>query len=331
MGLIKGFGRRLPLILMMICVYLSTSHTLRAEDHDFPESLSAESLLEWWQLTPMPEQCNYSVRIKQKMSGGSSDTDSTMQVLSSPKHQLFESSAPRAAARIDTTMKIRNPYYAAILKRINQDRWVLERLATDVASENQVVNTTHRTPPNLGYAEFVRNQLKTPGIAVEEVMSEAWQGETVRVLDVTFPRIPPADDKAEVDSFLRRMRIYISSSVQNFPVKLDFETEMGSGENLRINKRTIAYSDWVELDGAKFPKKFESWNLTPASSYDSLGQIVTVDISNWDAPFPQEQAYLTYYGLPEPEGISRGMSWWWWVVIVALGLGVFFFWRKLRA
>lgn len=317
------------MFLGMVSIYLAASPFLAAEDHNFPESLSAESLLDWWQMTSMPEQCNYSVRIKQKISSGSSDADSTMQVFSSPKCQLFESSAPRATARIDTAMKIRNPHYAAMLKRINQERWVLERLALDEASKNQLVNTTHRTPPNLGYAEFVRNQLKTPGIAVEEVMSEAWQGETVRVLDVTFPRIPPADDKGEVDSFLRRMRIYISNSVENFPVKLDFETEIGSGESLRINKRTIAYSDWVELDGVKFPKKFESWNSTPASSYDSLGQIVTVDISNWDAPFPEEQTYLTYYGLPEPEGISRGMSWWWWAVAGCFVIAIWLGWKRV--
>ncbi len=311
----------------------------RGTASSYNSSWTPEKLYEWWQIPAIPDRFQvriYGTYLQNPDKQESTKTiNSEMGVMKSYMCGIDEIDATYPKTGKTTFLTMANPHYSCSLERIKSERWVARalKIRKDNDTTNVVNNLCDRILRNhWGMNIGVHRRLIEPGVSLKQLPNEIWNNEEVEVLDVTFPLLPEKEKNPyQPANTPDHARVYISPERSYWPVRIDYTLDY-KYEGVPFHREiTVAFEDWQEIDGQVVPLRNKTWDHgAPTVKYFPSGDCL-MDVSNWDAPFPMEQAYLTYYGLPEPEGISRGMSWWWWVVIVALGLGVFFFWRKLRA
>ncbi len=323
--------------LAIVCISLLSSQISAARDDNSPKSLTTESLFDRWKLPALPDRFQLEVKRTIRLNPENPQDQRVATTIGrykfQPGYYVCESPSPTGATSTITRLVICNPEYAAMLQKIDSGRWVVKRLSPGRNHPPELtVNPKAMLSQHSGTNVGIRNRLKEPGVSITKTWTENWNGEEVDVLDVAFPEASEEQKigKGPID-FPHSARLYFTKSETSGPARMEFELKYTLDGKDYVRPLSFSYSEPSKVGDFTLPLKFEAWQLWRISRNDIPSETAELNVGNWDTPFPMEQAYLTYYGLPEPEGISRGMSWWWWVVIVALGLGVFFFWRKLRA
>ncbi|ADG69012.1 hypothetical protein Plim_3198 [Planctopirus limnophila DSM 3776] len=287
-------------------------------------------LLNWWKIPGLPDKFQYSLtlstRVNPENPGDMQFASTISHLKKAASYHIMEDPFPTGPKTTLTNLLIRNSHYGALLRRVNNDRWVLKKLGLgsnlppDLSREHDFNEL-----PHLGQAVILRDRLGEPGVLLKELPRETWRGEEVRVLEATFPDVPEERKKALLPvNYTPKAKFYLSSKVDGAPVRIDFDLNFSSNGKSYHRPIAHAYSEWSELDGLNIPLKAEIWQLWISPLDGPPMQTLTFDHSNWDAPFPEEQTYLTYYGLPEPEGVSKGWGWWW--LLVTGGLACFAVW-----
>lgn len=321
MSSIQSFSTNL---LTIVCISLLSSQISAARDDNSPKPLAIKSLLDRWKLPELPDRFQLEVKRTLRLNSENPQDQRVATTIGrykfQPGYYVCESPSPTGATSTITRLKICNPEYAAMLQKIDNGRWVVERLSPGRNHPPELmVNPKEMLSQHFGTNTGIRNRLKEPGVSITKTSAEQWNGEEVDVLDVAFPE--PSQEqrigKGPID-FPPSARLYFTRSEISDPARVDFELKYTLDGKDYVRPLTFAYSQRRKVGDLTIPLKFEAWQLWRISRNDIPSETAVLNVDNWDAPFPKEQAYLTYYGLPEPEGISRGMSWWW--LLLAGGL-----------
>lgn len=289
------------------------------------------SLFEWWQIPEIPASYQMLIHGTYLENPDIPESTKTTEVITgflvSPSYVVNESRYTNRKQISKGLIRVRNPSYEFSIERIGADRWVLQTLDLKSTSD-KLFDFGLRSQWGLDIG--VRGRLNEPGVILTQLPNENWNNESVEVLEVSFPATSESRyNPLAPNAYPHKARIYISQRQMHWPVRIDYSLDFTYQDKNYHRDITVAFENWQNINGQVVPLRKKVWSHGSKTIKHLPSSDCLMDISNWDAPFPKEQAYLTYYGLPEPEGISRGMSWWW-AVIVALGLGVIFFWRKLK-
>ncbi|WP_131818113.1 hypothetical protein [Planctopirus hydrillae] len=218
-------------------------------------------------------------------------------------------------------IEIVNPDYAAKLLRIPGQKWVLNSLALrhqkayDTLIDARWESFHFPTHVGLGLKE----RFEEGGLRIDDYYEGTADGVQPEMFEVTIP--PRSGTRQETSRYIPHIvwvRVFSGRGLGNAIQRLDQTFLLGDSPGAKTRNSTVRYTDWVTHGGFHLPRRQEGWYSDTFEPQGKPHWSADFDYSEWDSPFPKEQAYLTYYGLPEPEGVSKGWGWWW--LLLAGGL-----------
>ncbi len=312
--LLRAASAVITLAVMLSCVV--SNATLGSDDTAIadPSSSFREVIDAWarWESGWEKRSHHYQIRIEEDRSV---DPQRRVRVVRVCKRAgKFAVSSVKAEDDI-TTVLIQNPSYAARIVKAGAGPWRLTGLAKRTDEKYQeFVNQQFR-------ADFVGQVLRFHTNLWETLRKGDWEvrsaerkvesGRRVRRFDVKLT-------KAGMEAtHLLRLIVVVSEEHALLPVQVSIVHREGTD-------LVITFTGWaVTPQGLAWQKRREE--LGPLALQKMGGDVARwgwsesrCDVRHISRRFDKDEAYLSYYGLPEPEGVrTRGYRLW-----IFLGVGI---------
>lgn len=314
-------------LMRRVIVGLAWAVTLCAVFSAVPVAVSAQSeshdpllsgLLQKWASVTAGDRYSLSIISPEidRKTGKVLDVESRKLFIKRDGQYLVVESALSGRGKKHHFAYISNPGYQARLERYSNDPWVLKSLvlSTDrdgsssvdefdrlqwrilkwLANQSDKLNQNFSRVIDQGTATIEGDQVKFIELELKPLSRE----------EVLSRRIRSSDNPS-------RVKIYYAPQYNDFPVRYESCYQVHEPDKSIPVCSGVRFSGWQTVQGMALPSVVEVFSIDDKGNAKPADQRDEFDYSQWEVPWDRKEAYLTHYGLPEPEGVQTGWGWWW--------------------
>ncbi|WP_131818111.1 hypothetical protein [Planctopirus hydrillae] len=213
-------------------------------------------------------------------------------------------------------MMISNPGYQARLERYSNDPWVLKSLvlSTDRGGLPPLDEADRLQWRTLKWLANKSDKLSQNFSRVIDQGSATIEGAEVKFIEFelkTLSREEVLSRRIYSSDNPSRVKIYYAPQYNDFPVRYESCYQVHEPDKSIPVCNGVRFSGWQTVQGMALPSLVEVFSIDDKGNAKPASQRDEFDYSQWEVPWDRKEAYLTHYGLPEPEGVQTGWGWWW--------------------